>query len=116
MYGALPSWSALIHSSFYFFNPRLCAPNPSILLSAAGSPTLGGHMPTQVSVAMGTILRDPTSKAMPCGVFGSFGWSGEAVDEMEGRLRDAGFGFAFKSIRVKFKPTAKVGLGFTAVV
>ncbi|GIL84269.1 hypothetical protein Vretimale_15926 [Volvox reticuliferus] len=72
-----------------------------------GSPTLGGHMPTQVSVAMGAILREPSAKAMPCGVFGSFGWSGEAVDEMEGRLRDAGFGFAFDSIRVKFKPTAK---------
>mgnify|MGYP001806578051 CR=1 FL=1 len=62
----------------------------------------------QVSVAMGTILREPNAKAMPCGVFGSFGWSGEAVDEMEGRLRDAGFGFAFDAIRVKFKPTAKV--------
>ncbi|GIL62757.1 hypothetical protein Vafri_16932 [Volvox africanus] len=72
-----------------------------------GSPTLGGHMPTQVSVAMGAIIREPSAKAMPCGVFGSFGWSGEAVDEMEGRLRDAGFGFAFDSIRVKFKPTAK---------
>lgn len=72
-----------------------------------GSPTLGGHMPTQVSVSMGAILREPSAKAMPCGVFGSFGWSGEAVDEMEGRLRDAGFGFAFDAIRVKFKPTAK---------
>ncbi|EFJ51611.1 hypothetical protein VOLCADRAFT_57212, partial [Volvox carteri f. nagariensis] len=72
-----------------------------------GDPTLGGHMPTQVSVAMGAILREPTAKTMPCGVFGSFGWSGEAVDEMEGRLRDSGFGFAFDSIRVKFKPTAK---------
>ncbi|KXZ51271.1 hypothetical protein GPECTOR_13g758 [Gonium pectorale] len=72
-----------------------------------GSPTLGGHMPTQVSLAMGAILREPGAKAMPCGVFGSFGWSGEAVDEMEGRLRDSGFGFAFDAIRVKFKPTAK---------
>lgn len=68
-------------------------------------------MPTQVSVSMGAILREPSAKAMPCGVFGSFGWSGEAVDEMEGRLRDAGFGFAFDAIRVKFKPTAKVGQG-----
>ncbi|KAG2496624.1 hypothetical protein HYH03_005445 [Edaphochlamys debaryana] len=72
-----------------------------------GSPTLGGHMPTQVSIAMGTILLQPGAKQRPCGVFGSFGWSGEAVDEMEGRLRDAGFGFSFDAIRVKFKPTAK---------
>ncbi|MEW5312660.1 MAG: hypothetical protein WDW38_004276 [Sanguina aurantia] len=72
-----------------------------------GSPTLGGHMPTQVQVALGDILRASSAKELPCGVFGSFGWSGEAVDEMESRLRDAGFGFAFKPIRVKFKPTAK---------
>ena len=25
---------------------------------------------------------------MPCGVFGSFGWSGEAVDELQFRLKD----------------------------
>jgi len=72
-----------------------------------GSPTLGGHMPTQVSVALGTIIREQSAKGLPCGVFGSFGWSGEAVDEMEGRLKDAGFKFSFPSIRVKFKPTAK---------
>lgn len=66
-------------------------------------------MPTQVQVALGDILRASSAKELPCGVFGSFGWSGEAVDEMESRLRDAGFGFAFKPIRVKFKPTAKVG-------
>lgn len=72
-----------------------------------GSPTLGGHMPTQVSVALGAIMRESQAKGQPCGVFGSFGWSGEAVDEMESRLKDAGFNFAFKGIRVKFKPTAK---------
>lgn len=72
-----------------------------------GSPTLGGHMPTQVAVALGSIIREQKAKALPCGVFGSFGWSGEAVDEMEGRLRDAGFRAAFPAIRVKFRPTAK---------
>jgi flavorubredoxin len=41
-------------------------------------------------------------------VFGSFGWSGEAVDEMESKLEDGGYGFAFKPIKVKFKPTTKV--------
>jgi hypothetical protein len=35
-------------------------------------------------------------------------WSGEAVDELEGRLKDSGFSFAFPAIRVKFRPTAKV--------
>ncbi|GAX73888.1 hypothetical protein CEUSTIGMA_g1338.t1 [Chlamydomonas eustigma] len=72
-----------------------------------GSPTLGGHMPTQVQVALGAIIRDAEAKQLPCGVFGSFGWSGEAVDEMEQRLKDAGFKFAFSPIRVKFRPTAK---------
>ena len=61
----------------------------------------------QVQTALGAILRAQEAKQMPCGVFGSFGWSGEAVDEMEKRLQDAGFKLAFDSIRVKFKPTAR---------
>ncbi|KAI5056678.1 hypothetical protein GOP47_0028496 [Adiantum capillus-veneris] len=70
-----------------------------------GSPTLGGHMPTPVQNALGVILRDTNARSKPCGVFGSFGWSGEAVDEIEKRLKDAGFSFAFPTIRCKFKPT-----------
>lgn len=70
-----------------------------------GSPTLGGHMPTPVQNALGVILRDNAARSKPCGVFGSFGWSGEAVDEIEQRLKDAGFSFAFPTIRCKFKPT-----------
>lgn len=70
-----------------------------------GSPTLGGHMPTPVQDALGVILRDNTARTKPCGVFGSFGWSGEAIDEIEQRLKDAGFSFAFPTIRCKFKPT-----------
>lgn len=62
----------------------------------------------QVSLALGSLLREAKAKELPCGVFGSFGWSGEAVDEMKQRLKDAGFSFAFNPIRVKFKPTAKV--------
>eukprot|EP00882_Tetradesmus_deserticola_P003043 GHRQ01003230.1.p1 GENE.GHRQ01003230.1~~GHRQ01003230.1.p1 ORF type:complete len:731 (+),score=313.16 GHRQ01003230.1:222-2414(+) len=71
-----------------------------------GSPTLGGHMPTPVQLALGSILRESNARELPCGVFGSFGWSGEAVDEMEAKLKDGGYGFAFKPIKVKFKPTA----------
>lgn len=52
-----------------------------------GSPTLGGHMPTQVQTALGTVMRVGATKKIPCGVFGSFGWSGEAVDMMEGKLK-----------------------------
>jgi flavin reductase (DIM6/NTAB) family NADH-FMN oxidoreductase RutF/flavodoxin len=68
-----------------------------------GSPTLGGHAPTPIVSALGTILAEG-DRAKPVGVFGSFGWSGEAIDLLEGKLRDGGFQFAFDPIRVKFSP------------
>ena len=64
-------------------------------------------MPTQVSAMLGSILRTEAAKALPCGAYGSFGWSGEAVDILNGRLTDAGFPLAFKPIKVQFRPTAK---------
>ncbi|KAJ7566992.1 hypothetical protein O6H91_02G127500 [Diphasiastrum complanatum] len=70
-----------------------------------GSPTLAGHMPTPIQNALGVILKNIDAKGKPCGIFGSFGWSGEAVDEIEQRLKSAGFTFAFSTIRCKFKPT-----------
>lgn len=69
-----------------------------------GSPTLGGHMPTQVQTALGIVLST-AAKTKLAGVFGSYGWSGEAVDELESKLRDAGYRLAFEPIRVKFKPS-----------
>ncbi|NEQ29956.1 MAG: flavin oxidoreductase, partial [Leptolyngbya sp. SIO4C5] len=69
-----------------------------------GSPTLGGHAPTQIQTALGTILA-AASKTQLAGVFGSFGWSGEAIDLLENKLKDAGYSFGFEPIRVKFKPT-----------
>jgi flavorubredoxin len=69
-----------------------------------GSPTLGGHMPTQVQTALGIVLST-AAKSKLAGVFGSYGWSGEAVDEIESKLKDAGYQFGFDTIRVKFKPT-----------
>lgn len=53
--------------------------------------------------AMGVILQDVDARPKPCGVFGSFGWSGEAIDEMEQLLKDGGFKFAFPTMRCKFK-------------
>jgi hypothetical protein len=49
------------------------APGALFGVLSAGSPTLGGHMPTQVSVALGAIMRERQAQALPCGVFGSFG-------------------------------------------
>ena len=71
-----------------------------------GAPTLGGTLPTPVQTALGAIVKDGDLDK-PCGVFGSFGWSGEAVDMMEKRLKDGGFKFAFDPLRCKFKPTAE---------
>ncbi|ASC72115.1 Putative diflavin flavoprotein A 5 [Halomicronema hongdechloris C2206] len=69
-----------------------------------GSPTLGGHAPTQIQTALGIVLST-ASKTQPAGVFGSFGWSGEAIDLLEAKLKDAGYTLAFEPLRVKFKPT-----------
>ncbi|MGB3138403.1 MAG: flavin reductase, partial [Nodosilinea sp.] len=69
-----------------------------------GSPTLGGHAPTPMQTALGIVLST-ASKAQPAGVFGSFGWSGEAIDLLEGKLKDGGYSLLFEPIRVKFKPT-----------
>ena len=69
-----------------------------------GSPTLGGHLPTQVQTALGIVLSTAT-KSYQAGVFGSYGWSGEAVDIMSGKLKDAGYTLAFEPIRIKFTPT-----------
>lgn len=69
-----------------------------------GSPTLGGHMPTPMQTALGIVLSS-ASKTQLAGVFGSFGWSGEAIDLLESKLKDGGYSLGFESIRVKFKPT-----------
>lgn len=69
-----------------------------------GSPTLGGHAPTQIQTALGLILSTATTTKL-AGVFGSFGWSGEAIDFLETKLKDAGYSLGFEPIRVKFKPT-----------
>lgn len=69
-----------------------------------GSPTLGGHAPTPIQTALGIVLSTATNNKL-AGVFGSYGWSGEAVDLIEGKLKDAGYRFGFETLRVKFKPT-----------
>ncbi|MGI8502977.1 MAG: diflavin flavoprotein, partial [Hassallia sp.] len=68
-----------------------------------GSPTLAGHAPTPVQTALGIVLSTATNNKL-AGVFGSYGWSGEAVDLIESKLKDAGYRFGFDTIRVKFKP------------
>ncbi len=68
-----------------------------------GSPTLGGHAPTPIVTALGSVLSEG-DREKPIGIFGSFGWSGEAIDMLESKLKDGGFDFSFDPIRVKFSP------------
>lgn len=70
-----------------------------------GSPTLGGHAPLQIQTALGIILAS-APKTKLSGVFGSFGWSGEAVDLLENKLKDGNYSFGFDPIRVRFTPDA----------
>jgi flavorubredoxin/flavin reductase (DIM6/NTAB) family NADH-FMN oxidoreductase RutF len=72
-----------------------------------GSPTLGGHAPTQIQTALGIVLGN-ADKTQLAGVFGSYGWSGEAIDLLENKFRNAGYSFGFEPIRVKFTPTDAV--------
>ncbi|MGK7931093.1 MAG: diflavin flavoprotein [Microcystaceae cyanobacterium] len=69
-----------------------------------GSPTLGGHAPTPIQTALGITLAT-AEKTKLAGVFGSFGWSGEAIDILESKFRNGGYSLGFEPIRVKFKPT-----------
>ncbi|AFZ54652.1 diflavin flavoprotein [Cyanobacterium aponinum] len=72
-----------------------------------GSPTLGGHAPTQIQSALGVALATADRNKI-VGVFGSYGWSGEAIDLLESKFKDGGYRFGFDTIRVKFKPTEAI--------
>ncbi len=70
-----------------------------------GSPTLGGHAPTPIVSALGTLLAEGDKEKL-IGIFGSYGWSGEALDLLESKLRNGGFKFGFEPIKIKFSPDA----------
>ncbi len=72
-----------------------------------GSPTIGGHAPTPIHTVLGTVLSIGDNSKL-AGVFGSYGWSGEAFDLIEGKLKEAGFRFGFDTIRARFKPSDKI--------
>ncbi len=72
-----------------------------------GSPTLGGHAPTPIVSALGALLAEG-NRLNPIGIFGSYGWSGEALELLERKLRDGGFAFGFKPIKIKFSPDTKM--------
>jgi flavorubredoxin/flavin reductase (DIM6/NTAB) family NADH-FMN oxidoreductase RutF len=72
-----------------------------------GSPTLGGHLPTQMQTACGIVLAQGRRHQL-VGVFGSYGWSGEAVEELAQKLQAAGFLLGSAPLRIKFKPTSEI--------
>jgi flavorubredoxin/flavin reductase (DIM6/NTAB) family NADH-FMN oxidoreductase RutF len=69
-----------------------------------GSPTLGGHAPTQIQTALGIVLST-AAKTKLAGVFGSYGWSGEAIAQIETKLKDANYRLGFESLKTRFSPT-----------
>ncbi len=69
-----------------------------------GSPTIGGNAPTPIHTALGIVLAVGNNSKL-AGVFGSYGWSGEAFDLIEGKLKDAGYRFGFETLKARFKPT-----------
>ena len=68
-----------------------------------GSPTLGGHAPVQIQTALGIVLGT-ASKTKLAGVFGSYGWSGEAIDLISQKLRDGNYTLGFDPLRIRFSP------------
>ncbi len=71
-----------------------------------GSPTIGGNAPTPIHTALGIVLSVGDTGKL-AGVFGSYGWSGEAFDLIEGKLKDGGFKFGFDTFKARFKPSDK---------
>ena len=112
----------IIYSNFFFIIifRSLSSPLTSILFTSnneliksiqnadgylIGSPTIGGHAPTPILSALGALLAEG-DRNKSIGIFGSYGWSGEALDLLENKLRDSGFKFGFEPIKIKFSPDA----------
>lgn len=71
-----------------------------------GTPTIQRDAPAHVWHAL-SLISSVTPKAKVAAVFGSFGWSGEAVKMVEQRLNGLKYKFAAESISFRFTPTAE---------
>jgi flavorubredoxin len=68
-----------------------------------GCPTLvGDALPPIYNIL--THLNPQYNRGKVLGVFGSYGWSGEAVPNLEGRIKQLKFKMPLNGLRVKFKP------------
>ncbi len=69
-----------------------------------GTPTIQRDAPPHVWHAL-ALISSVTPKAKLAAVFGSYGWSGEAVKMVEDRLRGLRYKLAAESISFRFTPT-----------
>lgn len=71
---------------------------------AVGSPTVGNDVLSSVSGWL-HFLKALKFKGKKAAAFGTYGWSGEGVKNLQGYLRDAGFEVIDASVRVNWNPT-----------
>lgn len=69
-----------------------------------GSPTINSDLLEPIRDIL-TKLNPLVHGGKVAGAFGSFGWSGEAVHNMENRLKELRMDMALPSVKVKFKPS-----------
>jgi len=97
---------------FHVMELRMCEMRDSDLrdeleladLVLVGSPTINRDAPPPVWHAL-SLFSLVTPKAKVAAVFGSFGWSGEAVKMIEERLQGLRFKLPVPSLSVRFTPT-----------
>jgi flavorubredoxin len=72
---------------------------------AFGTPTINRDAPGPMwrTMALLSVAELPARRV--AGVFGSFGWSGEAAKLVEGRLAGVGYQLPVESVRARFAPT-----------
>ena len=75
-------------------------------LILVGTPTINRDAPPQIWHAL-SLFSLVTPKAKIAAVFGSFGWSGEAIKMIEERLQGLRFKLPVPSLSVRFTPTAE---------
>ena len=71
-----------------------------------GTPTLNAKAPKQIlDVVSNLVLLNVRGKS--AAVFGSYGWSGEAVNMMEEILKSIGFRIRAEGLKVRLVPTTE---------
>lgn len=71
---------------------------------AVGSPTVGNDILSSVSGWL-SFLKSLKFKGKKAAAFGTYGWSGESVKNLQAYLKDAGFTVIDENVRVNWNPT-----------